>query len=172
MRRLRHCAPTRDGRLLCVLFVRLCSLSPGASQRVVLRNEDQHLSNDATRVEVRSDWTLGLRGWLTWGIPGAILLTSSWLPERALVVVWPPVLTFLGIACLLNARRCGRIHCYFTGPFFLILAVLALLYGIGVLPLGPRGWSTLSLVLVVGAVALTCVPEWILGRYRASSSGT
>jgi hypothetical protein len=88
-----------------------------------------------------------------------------------LVIMWPPVLTFMGVACLLNARRCGRVHCYFTGPFFLVVAALALLYGIGVLPLGTHGWSTLSLVLVIGAVTLTWVPEWILGQYQGSSGG-
>jgi len=31
--------------------------------------------------------------------------------------------------------------CYFTGPFFLVLAGAALLYGIGGLPLGAKGWS-------------------------------
>jgi hypothetical protein len=67
----------------------------------------------------------------------------------------------MGVACLLNVRRCGRTHCYFTGPFFLVLAAMGLLYGLGVLPLGARGWSTLSLALVIGSVV-------ILGRYRSS----
>ncbi len=104
-----------------------------------------------------------LRGCLFWGIPIAILVIS---PERHFVIVWPTVLLFMGVACLLNARRCGCIHCYATGPFFLLLAALGLLYGIGVLPLGARGWSALSLALIVGSAVLTCVPEWILGRYR------
>jgi hypothetical protein len=38
----------------------------------------------------------------------------------------------------------------------------------GVLPLGTRGWSTLSVALVIGSAILLCVPEWILGRYRSS----
>ncbi len=54
------------------------------------------------------------------------------------------------------------------GPFFLLLAGLALLYGMGVLPLGAHGWSTLSAVLIIGTVTFTCVPEWLLGRYRSS----
>lgn len=104
-----------------------------------------------------SDWTRGLRGCLTWGIPVAILVIT---PERYLVIVWPAALTFMGVACLLNARRCGRIHCYATGPFFLLLAVFGLLYGIGLLPLGDRGWTKLSTALVIGSVVLICVPEW------------
>jgi hypothetical protein len=84
-------------------------------------------------------------------------------------VVWPAVLTLMGVACLLNARHCGRIHCYFTGPFFLLLALIGLLYGLGLIPLGPRGWSVLSIALVAGSVALVCVPEGLFGRYRSSA---
>lgn len=79
-----------------------------------------------------------------WGVPISILLAASWLPERYLVVVWPSVLTFMGIACLVNARRCGRVHCYATGPFFLILGAAALLYGLGAIPLGAHGWNILD----------------------------
>jgi hypothetical protein len=112
-----------------------------------------------------ADWAHGVRGCLTWGMPVALLVLS---PERYFVIVWPTVLTFMGVACLLNARRCGRVHCYFTGPFFLLLAGVGLLYGLGVLPLGTRGWSTLSMAVVIGSPILLCAPEWILGRYRSS----
>ncbi len=125
------------------------------------------MSPTASPAAGRVDWTRGVRGVLIWGIPAMVLLASPLMATRYLVIVWPVALTFMGVSCLMNARRCGRIHCYLTGPFFLVLAVMALLYGIGVLPLGPRGWSTLSLVLVAGSIALTCVPEWLLGKYRA-----
>jgi len=72
----------------------------------------------------------------------------------------------MGIGCLLNAKRCGRLHCYFTGPFFLGLAGASLLYGLGVLHLGHRGWELLGYVLLIGALALTCGIEWIWGRYK------
>lgn len=113
----------------------------------------------------RTDWASGLRGCLIWGVPAAILIMS---PVRYFVIVWPIVLTFMGVACLLNASRCGRIHCYVTGPFFLLLAVVGLLYGLQVVPLGARGWSMLSMVLVVGSVIFVCVPEWFFGRHRSS----
>jgi hypothetical protein len=116
------------------------------------------------------DWASGVRGCMTFGIPAAILLISPTISTRYLVIVWPALLTFMGVACLLNARRCGRTHCYVTGPFFLILAGIALLYGIDILPLGARGWSTLSAAFVIGGVTLCCVPEMLLGRYRSSAS--
>ena len=120
----------------------------------------------------RADWAHGIRGCLIWGIPIAILLISPGMGTHYLAIVWPGLLTFMGVTCLLNARQCGRIHCYFTGPFFLVLAGVALLYGVGWLPLGAKGWSTLSAALLIGSGALCCVPEWILGRHRSSSNSS
>jgi hypothetical protein len=80
--------------------------------------------------------------------------------------VWAAALATMGVACLANALRCGRVHCYLTGPFFLALAIVAVLYGLGVMPLGASGWSVISLALLVGGVVLCCVPEALLGRYR------
>ena len=48
------------------------------------------------------------------------------------------LLTWMGAACLHNARGCGRLHCYLTWPYFLLLALISLLYGVGVVPLGAR----------------------------------
>jgi hypothetical protein len=114
----------------------------------------------------KDDWARGTRLLVIWCLPIAILLVSAWIGGRYLIVVWPPLLTWMGVACLLNARRCRRLHCYLTGPYFLLLALTALLYGLGVVPLGSRGWGMLSLALVVVGPLLVYVPEWILGRYR------
>ena len=140
-------------------------MSPGAGGFFLLRKVGRLMSGDVSSAQSSTDWTRGARGFLTWGIPVAILVIS---PKRYLVIVWPTVLSFMGVACLLNARRCGRVHCYATGPFFLLLAVLGLLYGIWVLPLGSRGWTKLSVALVIGSAVLVCVPEWLFGRYRSS----
>src|SRR5215469_11818141 len=69
-------------------------------------------------------------------------LLVFWLPAIAIVVtgksdfssgvrtvVWTVALGIMGAGCLVNAVRCGRVHCYVTGPFFLVMAVLTLLYG-------------------------------------------
>jgi hypothetical protein len=49
-------------------------------------------------------------------------------------------------------------------------AIAAALHGAGVLALGPGGWNILALVLVVGSVVLTFVPELLLGKYRTGRS--
>ena len=115
------------------------------------------------------DWARGAGALLIWCMPGALLLVSPLIGVRYLVIVWPSLLTFMGAACLLNARRCGRIHCYLTGPFFLTLALIALLHGLGAVPLGANGWSILSVILVIGGALLTWGPERYLGQYRSSS---
>ena len=110
-------------------------------------------------------------GLLLWIVPVVVLVISANLGGLYPAIAWPAALVFMGGACLVNARRCGRRHCFLTGPFFLFMALLSLLYGMGVLDLGKRGWSDLSLVLLIGAAVLTCVPEWLLGKY-ASRGGT
>ena len=81
-------------------------------------------------------------------------------------VVWTIALGIMGTACLVNALRCGRLHCYLTGPWFLVLALVALLFGLSVVPLGRNGWNLIGLATLVGAVFLCCVPERLLGKYR------
>ena len=82
--------------------------------------------------------------------------------------VWAPCLALFAAGCIANAARCRRVHCYFTGPFFALMAVAALTYGLGVLPLGPSGWNWIELATVVGAVVFTYLPEALWGRYFAA----
>jgi len=80
--------------------------------------------------------------------------------------VWTASLVVLGTACLINAARCGRVHCYLTGPFFLVMSGVTLLYGIGVLPIGNHGWNLIGMTILVGTAILCCLPELVLGKYR------
>lgn len=102
-----------------------------------------------------------------------------WLPVIAIVVVgvpgvsngwrtavWTVSFATMGVACTVNALRCGRVHCYLTGPFFLLMALIALSYGLGILHLGRNGWNLLGLITLIGVIALWCLPEMFLGRYR------
>jgi hypothetical protein len=86
-------------------------------------------------------------------------------------ITWTLSLVVMGGACLINARGCGRMHCYFTGPFFLLLAVASLSYGLRLLPLGPHGWEYLGGILLVGGGLLSFMPEWLWGRYRQAQTG-
>jgi hypothetical protein len=102
-----------------------------------------------------------------------------WLPILALVVsgfldigqgwrsaIWTAALATMGVACIVNAVRCGRVHCYATGPFFLVMALVTLSFGLGVMPLGANGWNEISITTLVGGLLLYWLPETFLGRYR------
>ncbi len=64
-----------------------------------------------------------------WGIPIAALIATFWLDPWVKTIVWLVALVRMGVGCLLNARRCGRRHCYITGPFFLIMTVPVAVHG-------------------------------------------
>jgi hypothetical protein len=108
-----------------------------------------------------------LMSFLLWYGPAiamvATALVSLAAPVRGLI--WAACLGTLGAGCVANALRCGRVHCYITGPFFLTMAVSSLLYGLDLVPFGKSGWAWIGGVTVVGAGTLTFVPEWIWGRY-------
>jgi hypothetical protein len=112
-----------------------------------------------------------LLGFLLFCVPAiAIIASGRYGFERT--AIWTVALAILGGACLANSLRCGRIHCYLTGPFFLIMALITLLYGSGVLPLGKHGWNTIELTVLLGAIVLSCLPEMIFGKYGKQRDGT
>ena len=80
--------------------------------------------------------------------------------------IWAFSMGVMAAACLVNALRCGRVHCYFTGPFFILTALASLGYGLGALSLGADGWNIIGTITLVGAVVLTWLPEAALGKYR------
>ncbi len=116
---------------------------------------------------VQADWAASLRGLaMAWGIPIAALFVAVFLGHPIKTLIWAAALTWMGVACLANARRCGRTHCFYTGPFFLVMAILAMLHGFEIVPLGAEGWRWLGTAVGVGGGLLWCVPEHLLGRYR------
>lgn len=107
---------------------------------------------------------------LLWGLPAVLMLLSATLARGGLVTLtWTVALAAMGAACLINARGCGRMHCFFTGPYFLIMAVFSLLHGAERLPLGPNGWLLLGIATAAGGFFLWIVPEWHWGRYRRTA---
>src|SRR6476620_7273586 len=76
-----------------------------------------------------------------WCVPWFAFALGFCTPPAVKTVLWTASLAFMGVVCLVNASRCGRIHCLFTGPFFILGAVACLGYGLGLLPLGPSGWK-------------------------------
>lgn len=102
---------------------------------------------------------------LAWGLPTIALIIAIFIDPPVRTAIWTASLVWMGAACLLNATRCGRMHCYFTGPFFLLMAIAVMLHGLELAWLGPNGWTWLGVTIGVGVCALWYLPERILGKF-------
>jgi hypothetical protein len=115
-----------------------------------------------------TDWAGDCRTLVVlWGLPAVAMLIAGSLKPLPRAVIWTAMLLWMGGACLANARRCGRTHCRFTGPFFILMAAGVAAYASGLLRLGPHGWNILGAVSLVGAVGICWASERIWGRYAA-----
>lgn len=99
-----------------------------------------------------------------WALPGAAMLAALLLEPTFRAIVWAGKLIWMGFACLLNARRCGRIHCRVTGPYLLATAGLVVAYVTGAAPLGPHGWLSGGATLI-GFVGLWWGSEHLWGKF-------
>jgi len=70
----------------------------------------------------------------------------------------------VGTGCILNARRCRRLHCYISGPAFFLGAAALGLFAAGIALLGAHSLTNIvSITLAV--VLLSFVPEMIWRKY-------
>ncbi|MCH9027592.1 MAG: hypothetical protein IIA05_10800 [Proteobacteria bacterium] len=121
---------------------------------------------------VKTDITGNLKSLLVVnGLPiVAILLSAYYLSETPRTVVWTLSFLVMGAACVRNALSCRRVHCVFTGPWFLLAALASLLHGTGFVDFGgPRGWELIGNIGLWGAFAVWIVSEAIWGKYFAES---
>lgn len=95
-----------------------------------------------------------------WCLPAAALVLSAPMGD-ARWWVWSPALTIMAVACLINLARCHRLHCYLTGPVFLVGAVLSMMRGLDLVRLS---WNWISGVMLIAAAA-GCGLECVFGSY-------
>lgn len=113
-----------------------------------------------------SDLACGSSAALLWWLPGAALIVGINVPSIRLLL-WIPALLVMGAGCSVNAARCGRIHCYVTGPLFLLAALYTSLWGFHLVPMP----LNIFLGSMVGVVLLAHLAEFPLGRYRKCATG-
>jgi hypothetical protein len=119
------------------------------------------------RADPGKDWARSLGGYLiAWGIPSLILVAAGLLDPAARAIVWTGVLVWMGAGCLLNARRCGRTHCRYTGPYYLLMIVPVALLGAGVVSFGAWAWWGLGAMILLGSKIIWLVTEVLWGKYR------
>ena len=102
-------------------------------------------------------------GWwafVLWCVPTALVLVGVLLPN-ARALLWVPSFAIMGIACLVNARGCGRLHCFVTGPLFLLASVATALDALAVVTID---WKLIFAGTGVGTL-LAYSLEWIRGKY-------
>lgn len=112
------------------------------------------------------DWVRQPSGWIIWwGLPIAIGISTNFLRFSLIEAasIWAGAFAWMGTGCLLNARRCSRLHCFVSGPVLWLGAVAAALVGAGVI-VGPHTLSNVVSITTV-LVLLSFVPEMIWGKY-------
>ncbi len=111
-------------------------------------------------IDPRSDLVLSRASWLLWGIRMLMGIAAVFIAAARpyLLVI---AFTWAGAACVMNARRCGRFHCYITGPLYLALGLTSGLIGFGVIELQ---WRWIAIVFAVGT-CVACAPEFVGRRY-------
>lgn len=114
------------------------------------------------------DWAGSFRAYaVVWGMPLLVIVAGAFVDVHIRTAIWTAALIWMGAACLLNARRCGRTHCRFTGPFYLILIVPVLLLGFGLLPLDPYAWWILGAAILFGGKIIWWATEAVWGKFSA-----
>lgn len=111
------------------------------------------------------DLTTGRSALWLWRLPWLLVVIGAFWPA-GLFWLWIPSFLVAGSACVANARRCGRLHCYATGPLYLGAAAFLVLRL--VLPdTVPFEAGVFLLVLVAASLAARVAERW-LGRYTRS----
>jgi hypothetical protein len=91
------------------------------------------------------------------------VLILYWLPASAIVVAGAPAISsgWRTVVWTVAIATMGMA----------LMALVALSYGLGILRLGGNGWNLLGLITLIGAMALWCLPEMFLGKYRQDRTG-
>ncbi len=112
------------------------------------------------------DWAANaLTFGIAWGLPLTAILAASWLEVPARTAIWAIALAWMGLACLSNAKRCGRTHCRYTGPYYLLLIIPVMMLGTGLLPPVSYGWWVLGLAILLGGKVVWWLTEMRWGKY-------
>jgi hypothetical protein len=113
-----------------------------------------------------ADWLASTRAsTIAWWFPKGTMVATLMAPVPARAAVWVAALAWMGIACILNSRRCGRTHCRYTGPYYLAMIVPVILAGTGIVPLSLHAWIALGAVALGGSALIWLVTERAWGRF-------
>jgi hypothetical protein len=119
-------------------------------------------------VSVRSsrDWLGSVRtNVLAWWVPHAAMLGALFLPVPVRAAVWTVALIWMGMACILNARQCGRTHCRYTGPYYLAMIIPVLVIASISVSANFYAWIVLGVVIIGGSGIIWWATERAWGKF-------
>jgi len=117
-------------------------------------------------VHSAKDWVGSLgANLIAWSIPQAAILAGLFLEVPARMTIWIVALGWMGTACLVNARRCGRTHCRYTGPYYLAMIVPVLVLASGLVSVSFFGWMGLGVLILVGSKIIWWATERAWGKF-------
>jgi hypothetical protein len=102
---------------------------------------------------------------LAWWIPQTAILASLFAPLPVRTTIWITALSWMGTACILNAKRCGRTHCRYTGPYYLAMIAPVGVLGSEVVSGGIYAWLVLAGVILPGSKLLWWATERAWGKF-------
>lgn len=112
------------------------------------------------------------RGWTSavlWKFPNGLTVLGFaifWWWPLAAGALWSAGFLWTGAACTVNSLICKRVHCFFTGPLYLVLGLLSLGKILGLTQLN---WAYIWLAYVVVWTAAR-IPEWLGEIYFEKAS--
>src|SRR5437016_12997510 len=100
-----------------------------------------------------------------WWVPQGAIVVGLFVPVPPRTKIWIVALIWMGTACILNAKRCGRTHCRYTGPYYLAMIAPVLALASGVVYAEFLAWLVIAAVILLGRseerrVGKECRSRW------------
>jgi hypothetical protein len=112
------------------------------------------------------DWLSNRRAnLLAWWLPHAAILAALAAPVPIRAVTWTIALIWMGTACILNAKRCGRTHCRYTGPYYFAMILPVIVFASGIISVNFYEWPTLAVVILAGSRVIWWATEQTWGKF-------
>jgi hypothetical protein len=122
------------------------------------------MANDV--VHSSRDWLSSPRtNALVWWVPKAAIVAALFIPPPARAGIWIIALIWMGTACVLNSRRCGRTHCRYTGPYYLAMIAPVLLLASGVISVDFYAWLSLAVLILGESMIIWWATERAWGKF-------
>jgi hypothetical protein len=122
------------------------------------------MANDT--IQASRDWLANTRtSALAWWIPQVAIVGGLFVSVPIRAAIWIIALIWMGTACILNARRCNRTHCRYTGPYYLAMIAPVVALGSGKVSFDFYGWLALACVILLGSKLIWWVTERAWGKF-------